>query len=208
MTGIPAIPSDIREAALRLGAVWFERDGAVNSVALIDDFSSENSDVAPSDDVLRRHHREVYAPAMMEWIWKAVHERLASGPLTLWRSVRLDGDPAEALREGGLGIYWSIDRDQAHAHDNASGSPAYLLEGSVGADGIDWVETLAAATHPDWVGEDEVRLLPDASVVLLSVHRREGWLRRTSVEAGEPVDVGILVGTTFRAGRDAPTPAP
>lgn len=209
MTATPAVPEDVREAALRLGAKWTRDGNAYSSEALIGDFENEFPDAAtPSDRRLKRHYREIYAPGMLEATWKEIHDRIEDGAITLWRSVRIDGDPVEALSEDGLGIYWAYERDQAHAHDNASKATAYLIEGKVDVDGIDWIETLAAATQPDWCGESEVRLLPDAEVTLVSVHRREGWLRRTSDdEAGEPVDVGRIAGETFRAGRvGGPTP--
>lgn len=205
-----AIPADVREAALRLGAKWTREGHAYSSDALIGDFENEFPDAGvPSDRRIKRHYREIYAPGMLEATWKEIHDRTSGGAITLWRSVRIEGDPVEALSDGGLGIYWAYERDQAHAHDNASEATAYLLEGRVEPSAIDWIETLAAATQPDWCGESEVRLLPDAEVTLVSVHRREGWLRRGSrEEEGEAVDVGDLAGAVFRAGREGAGPAP
>ena len=210
MTGSPPIPVSLRAAATRLGARWTEDERGYASQTLLDDLINEHPGIdAPSDRRLRRHYREVFAPAMLEAAWSDIQSRIADGAIRLWRSVRIEGDVVPALSEGGIGVYWAYERDRAHPHDNTSAAAAYLLEATVPVEGIDWIETLAAATHPDWSGESEVRLLPDAEVVLLSVYRREGWLRRNSDdELGDPVDIGELAGTTFRAGRDAPALVP
>ena len=204
------VPDEVREAALKLGAAWTKRDDGFASEALVGDFENQFPNLkVPSDARLRKHYRESYAPDMVDGTWVELQKKLAAGSITLWRSVRLPGDPVEALGDDGLGIYWSYDRDQAHPHDNVSDLPAYLLEGTIRGDAIDWVETLAAAAHPDWCGENEVRLLPDADVTLISICRREGWLRRNALtETGEPVDARHLVGQVFKAGRSQAGPQP
>ncbi len=75
-----------------------------------------------------------------------------------------------------------------------------LLEGRVEGEAIDWVATLASYAHPDWVGEEEVRLLPEAEVTLVSMHIREGWLRRNGDDAGVEVPLGAWAGHRFKAG--------
>jgi hypothetical protein len=53
--------------------------------------------------------------------------------------------------------------------------------------GIDWQQSLATYAHPNWVGEEEITMLPDAVVTLVSITKREGWFLRTSDAKEEDV---------------------
>lgn len=198
--------------ALSLASDWLPPNW-LSSVALGDAFEQDHPNREMTDRALDEYWRREWAPENMAWTWREVRKLAQGGRLRLWRSVTIAGDPVDGFRawideKGHIGRFWAYDRDAAHPHDGDSGAvPGYLFEGTVSLEDVDWIETLAAAAQPDWVGESEVRLLDGAEVTLSSIVKREGWLRRLADAAETPVDAGSLVGTAFRAGEptDAPT---
>lgn len=207
---LPALPDDIREAAMALARMRYERDGASASVTLSDCFDQDHPEAGQDGDI-DAYFEDEWAPARLADAWAGLHGLLAegSGTLTAYRNVCIAGDPLEGFldhyrREGWVGIFWAVDRDAAHPHETAPGAPpGVLLEGRVEAGAVDWVATLASYAHPDWVGEEEVRLLPDAGITLVSMHRREGWLRRNGDDEGIEVPLGEWAGHRFKAGDPA-----
>ena len=145
------------------------------------------------------------APEILEHPGRLLHPMRRTAPKDAadpgWEQITWD----EALDTIAARLRAVADADGAEAVAFSSSSPSTTAI----SDAIDWVETLAAATHPDWCGENEVRLLPDADVTLISICRREGWLRRNGLtESGEPVDGRHLTGQVFKAGRSQVGPQP
>lgn len=208
----PPLEKAMTNRARRLSSDWLPPDWLCSD-ALIGSFEQDHPERKMTDRALEEYWWREWAPENMAAVWEHVHGLSENGSLRLWRSVTIPGDPVEGFKawideNGYIGRFWSYDRDTAHPHEGDSGTnPAYLLEGFVSLDAVDWLETLAAAGQPDWCGENEVRLLDDAEVRLVSIVRREGWLRRSLDDGETSVNVGNLAETAFRAGEpDTPQP--
>lgn len=206
---LPPLEKDILERAMRLSSDWLPPDWLA-SVALTDAFGEDHPKRKPTDRALAEYWRREWGPESIAFTWQRLHGLADPGSrLRLWRSVTISGDPVEGFRRwiderGFIGRHWSYDRDAAHPHEGDSGTaPAYLLEGIVDLGAVDWIETLAASAQPDWVGESEVRLLDEAEATLLSITKREGWLRRADDDGEAKLEIGYLAGTAFRAGEPA-----
>jgi hypothetical protein len=206
---------DLRDLAVAAaGAMLLDDVEVLSSVSLSDAYEDDHPDVDPfdmDDEEMLRYLRDVWIPENVDGALKTLRSAAEDqeGTLRVWRSVVLDGDPVTVLRsymaEKGVGVFWSHDRDQAHPHEAARlDGETYLIEGLVDAGSVDWVATLATYAHPDWVGEDEIRVMPDGMVELVSLMKRGGWLSRNADDLEEVVGIGDLAGRSIAAG--APTP--
>ena len=212
MKKAPPIPEELREAVMAIARERFVRDGAAASVTLGDSYDARHPDGGVDAD-MARYFEDEWAPRRLKHAWADLNRMFAKGPVTVWRNVCIAGDPLEGFathlrNKGWVGIFWTHDRDQAHPHDGPAGVPGVLLEARVEAASLDWTHTLASYLHPDWVGEEEIRLLPGGEVTMVSMARREGWLRRTSDDPCVPVPLGPYAGARIRAGDPAMAPRP
>lgn len=200
-------PEVLERAAILASKDWVLKDGGLDS----DEFMQAYRDAHPQQTSWDAGHElafwtETYAPENIRAAYAALRRRLleGGGSIRCWRAVRVEGDPVDALRQRlaagqGLGVYWTMVEERAHAHDGPREGKTYVLEGLVTAGSVDWVETLAAAAHPDWQGEEEVRVRRQGGLVtLVGMRRRDGWLDRVSGERWD-MDLGDLVGAALPA---------
>lgn len=87
----------------------------------------------------------------------------------------------------GLGVFWASSEDKAVTYWGET-SPTYVvLEAEVSDEDIDKKTTEELNSHPDYAGEDEVRLLPDRKILVKSAtfHKRLSRKEMTDVIFGE-----------------------
>jgi hypothetical protein len=194
------IPSALKRA-------WQDMNGTEGlGDALIGDYQNNYPDrEPPTAQALQEYWETEFGPGEMA----ALVEKLATGlrsdqGLIVWRSVQIADEPISAIQdyaqENGLGRFWSFDRNAAHPHEGTQEGPTYLLEARIDADSIDWIETLGAAAVPDWMGEQEVRLLPEATLIIRAIVQRDGWLHRGPNAGEEWVDMRAIENIVFTAG--------
>ena len=91
--------------------------------------------------------------------------------LMVWREIIAPED-WEPTEERHLGIYWTWDRDVAHAYQgNSREGVAWLLSAEVTFDQIDWVSTLSQNATPAYAPEKEIRINPNSRVSFATCER-------------------------------------
>jgi len=116
------------------------------------DFSAAFSDVAEMQSGKLKIYREIHVDAVEEFLD------------ALNKSTTIQGFK-------GIGIYWSWDKNRAHAHFGSGEGHSVLLEGLVGINDINYKNTAQKSLTPLWSDDEaEIEVKAKADITIVVVH--------------------------------------
>lgn len=95
--------------------------------------------------------------------------------IDIWREMMVSDNWIEHLEKQGnrLGEYWSWDPDAAESHGGYGKddkSHRISIESSIEIEHINWVETIKANMHPNYVDEREIRLFKNTPLKIKAIY--------------------------------------